>query len=100
SPAISVSQAGTLQLTFTHRYSFEQGNWDGGQVRLSLNGGAFTAVPAAAFTQNGYNGAVLPGSLSVLAGQSAYVNDSPILASQELTSICTLGSFQAGDSIR
>ena len=100
SPAISVPQTGVMVLSFTHRYSFEQGNWDGGQVRISVNGGAFTAVPAAAFTQAGYNGAVLGNSLSLLAGQPAFVLDSPSFASSKLNSICTLGSFQAGDSIR
>jgi hypothetical protein len=102
SPAILVPQAGVgvVQLTFAHRYSFEAGQWDGGQVRISVNGGAFTAVPGANFTQNGYNGAVLENSQSALAGQSAFTENSPDFANTKLTSICTLGSFQAGDSIR
>jgi len=100
SPAIFVPQAGPVQLTFVHRYSFEQGNWDGGQVRVSVNGGPFTAVPSVAFTQNGYNGTVVANSASALAGQPAYVLDSTDFAGSKLTSICTLGSFQAGDSIQ
>ncbi len=100
SPAIVVPQAGEVQLTFSHRYSFEAGQWDGGQVRISVNGGAFTAVPAANFTQNGYNGTVLPNSQSSLAGQSAFTENSPDFGNTKVTSIATLGSFKAGDSIQ
>lgn len=56
SPPIVLTTAGGVTLSFDHRYSFESGNWDGGQVLISVNGGAFTLVPGAAFTQNGYNG--------------------------------------------
>jgi hypothetical protein len=100
SPPIDVTHAGWVSLTFAHRYSFESGGWDGGQVRLSVNGGAFTAVPAGAFAQNGYNGTVPGNSVSLLQGQTAFVEDSPNFAAGPVTSACTLGTFQAGDRIR
>jgi hypothetical protein len=100
SPAINVTQAGVVQLTFAHRHSFEGGRWDGGQVRVSVNGGAFTVVPGSAFTMNGYNGTVLPTSESDLKGQAAYVEDSANFPGGPITSVATLGFYQAGDSIR
>ena len=104
SPVINVTQAGVVRLTFAHRHSFEApgtaNHWDGGQVRVSVNGGAFTAVPADAFTQNGYNGTVLANSLSDLHGQAAFVENSANFARGTITSVCTLGDYAAGDSIR
>lgn len=102
SPPVSVSQPGAVTLTFAHRWSFEQDavTWDGGQVRLSVNGGPFVAVPAAAFAQNGYNGVVAANSSSELHGQAAFVGNSPGFASGPITSVCALGSFAVGDSLR
>lgn len=39
SPVLSVG-SGPLSISFSHRYAFEGGNWDGGVVELSTNGGA------------------------------------------------------------
>lgn len=100
SPAVNVTQAGAVRLTFARRHSLEAVFWDGGQVRVSISGGAFTAVPGSAFTQNGYNGTVRANSVSELHGQSAFVENSAGFAAGPITSICTLGSFQAGDRIR
>src|SRR5262249_25897489 len=57
-------------------------------------------VPAAAFTQNGYSGMVLPNSQSDLHGQSAFVQDSPNFTNGPLTSIAILGTFHTNDTIR
>ncbi len=101
SPNIPVVSAGSVRLSFNHRYSFEGGGWDGGQVRVSVNGGAFYRVPNVSFDQNGYNGTVLAGSGSDLAGQAAFVEES---AGHDvgtmITSTADLGSFVAGDVVR
>lgn len=99
SPTIIITTAGEVTLSFDHRHSLEGGRWDGGQVRLSVNGGAYATVPGSAFLQNGYNGTVLPNSASVLAGQSAFVETSAGYASGFLTSVAELGSYNPGDSI-
>ncbi len=39
SPAMQVG-SGPLVITFQHRFAFEAGNWDGGVIELSTNGGA------------------------------------------------------------
>ena len=100
-PANAVTALGNVVLTFSHRHSFEGGNWDGGQVRVSVNGGPFVAVPSGAFLQNAYNGTVLSGSQSELANQTAFVNDSVSHGSGvKITSICDLGLYNPGDQIR
>ncbi|QDP84580.1 T9SS type A sorting domain-containing protein [Chryseobacterium sp. SNU WT5] len=50
-PAITV---GTYEMAFNHFVATEA-KWDGGNIKYSLNGGAWTLLPKSAFTQNGYN---------------------------------------------
>ncbi len=53
SPAIAIPAAATqgLRLSFDH-YVATEGTVDGGNVKISINGGAYTAVPAAAYVFN------------------------------------------------
>lgn len=100
-PAIPINQMGETRVQFTHRYSFEAGRWDGGQLQVSVNGGAFTAVPDAAFTANGYNGTVLSNSRSALKGQRAFVETSADYATPAfITSSASLGMIQSGDTVQ
>lgn len=101
SPVINVTSAGRVSLTFVHRHSFEGGAWDGGQVRVSINGGPFTMVPLSAFSANGYNGSVFGDSSSVLSGMPAFVNDSVGHgAGSYITSVAVLGDLNAGDTVQ
>jgi hypothetical protein len=100
SPTVTVTRAGGVQLAFAHRYSFEGGAWDGGNVWISINGGAYTMVPGSAFLQNGYNGTVLPNSASILKGQAAFIENSTGYGAGFLTSVANLGTFAVGDTIR
>ena len=101
SPAIPVTMSGVVQLTFSHRWSFEFDGtrWDGGQVRISVNGGPYTTVPASAFIQNGYNSSVFGTSASDLHGQPAFTETSADWANTFVTSIANLGFFNAGDTV-
>lgn len=45
---------GKYEMAFNH-YVATETSWDGGNIKYSLNGGAWTILPKAAFTQNGYN---------------------------------------------
>ncbi len=51
SPSIDLPNAAILspRLTFEHYIATEQG-WDGGNLKLSINGGPYTVIPASAFT--------------------------------------------------
>jgi hypothetical protein len=96
SPTLSVTVTGNVVLTFSHRYSFEFDGtpWDGGQVRISVNGGAFTPVPASAFRQNGYTGS------AVSLGQPSFISASPGYPGARITTIADLGKFNPGDVVR
>jgi hypothetical protein len=101
-PPLTVSVAGEVIVSFAHRYSFEHDGtaWDGGQLRVSVNGGAFTAVAGGSFSSNSYNSAVAAGSSSDLKGQAAFVGTSPGYAAGFITSVASLGTFNAGDVVR
>jgi hypothetical protein len=70
SPVLHVG-SGPLTVSFRHRFSFENGGWDGGVVELSNNGGATwsdIAVPA-------YNGFTNVGtSAPIGANRKAFIN--------------------------
>src|SRR6185503_10976444 len=84
---------------------FDGTRWDGGQLRISVNGSPFAAVPDAAFLQNGYGGnTVAANSASDLKGQPAFTANStgytPGLASGGFITSVASGTFAAGDTIR
>jgi len=65
---------GVFAVEFDH-YLATEGAWDGGNVRLSVNGGAFNLVPRTAFEHNAYNGAlrrVGSQNTNPLQGQAAW----------------------------
>lgn len=71
SPDIVVPAAdGATRLTFDHLVATEA-NFDGGNLKISIDGGAFTLVPAAAFTFNDYNVAALQPT-NPLAGEPGF----------------------------
>ena len=99
SPAITVPVSDEVTLTFTHRYSFEADRWDGGQVLISVNGGAFTPVDPANFTANGYPAGLIQGN-GVLKDLRAFHDDSPGYAAGDfITSSVILGAFTKNDTI-
>jgi len=105
SPTLTMITQTVVTVSFDHRYSFEADadtRWDGGQLRLSVNGGPYEPVPGTSFTANGYSGTV--GGVSVpndeLAGQEAFIGESTgYTAGTFMTSAATLGTFNAGDTL-
>jgi hypothetical protein len=76
SPSNTLPDAASLspRLTFEHYFATEFG-WDGGNVKISVNGGAFTVVPAAAFSFNAYNATLqtaAAGNTNPLAGEPGF----------------------------
>ena len=59
SPIITMPDVttGTFELAFNHYVATEL-NWDGGNIKYKLDTGVWTVLPLAAFTSNGYNGAI------------------------------------------
>ncbi len=72
SPTLNVG-AGPLVLSFQHRFAFENGNWDGGVIELSNDGGAtWTDIGVGA-----YNGSTNPATDAPIgANRPAFVNRS------------------------
>ncbi|MGA2866866.1 MAG: LamG-like jellyroll fold domain-containing protein [Verrucomicrobiota bacterium] len=109
SPVLTVRSSDPVVLTFGHRYSFEYDSsaaYDGGQVRLSVNGGPFATVPPESFTANGYIGPIggsIAASITGTAGWTnmAFVRESAGYGTRTLlTSVAVLGSFSPGDTIQ
>lgn len=76
SPAIVVpGPIAKLRLAFDHWHSTEEG-WDGGNLKIRVNGGSYQLVPASAFTFNGYNDTLNT------AGQG---NDNPLQGEEAFT---------------
>jgi len=76
SPAITLPGSGILspRATFEHSIASEFG-YDGGNVKISINGGAYVIVPKSAFIFNGYNTTMATaagGNTSPLAGQEGF----------------------------
>ena len=62
---------------FRHSYDFEE-NHDGGVLEISINGGPFIDIVTAGggFPLNGYNGTIMTGTFSPIAGRPAWTGNS------------------------
>jgi hypothetical protein len=100
SPAVTVDEPGEIFAVFRHRYNFENYNLahDGGQLRLSVNGGDYTTVPGSSFLAGGYNGTVQ--GENILKGQEAFIGGSVGQQSgNPVTSVVSLGVRAPGDTL-
>jgi large repetitive protein len=93
SPFFTVDGSGSFNMQFDHSWNFEfdgGGNYDGGVVELSVNGGAYTD-----FFSPGYNGTILnqgAGSPNPLRGRSGFVNNSAGTIHASMTQAIAPGS--------
>jgi hypothetical protein len=76
SPSISIpgSAKQLPRLVFDHYFATEPG-FDGGNVKISINGGAYVIIPASAYLFNAYNGTLVTaggGNTNPLEGQAAF----------------------------
>jgi hypothetical protein len=112
SPSIHLPAAATsLYMVFEHYVATERG-WDGGNLKLSVNGGEFELVPASAFAFNPYNDAIILSTTdneqnevpnpNPLAGEPAYTgaDDGSVEGSWGQTQIDLESLASPGDSIR
>lgn len=99
SPVFTVIQTGPVTMQFEHRYSFEFDGtrWDGGQVRVSINGGPYQPVPGANFTANGYDG-VITGN-NILKDQEGFNGTSAGFAPGVFITSEVGGTFSTGDHL-
>jgi len=75
SPVISIpGSASSPAIAFDH-YVAAEASWDGGNVKVSVNGGSFSLVSGSAFSFNGYNSSletVANGNDNPLAGEASF----------------------------
>lgn len=74
SPSIAFPtfSSGKYEMAFNH-YVATEAQYDGGNIKYSLNGGAWTLVPMNAFLYNGFNSALVnSGNDNPLRGQRAF----------------------------
>ena len=100
SPTINLPiTLGNPFLSFTH-YLASEPSYDGGNVKLSVNGGPFQVIPANRFTFNAYNATLETtggGNTNPLAGEPAWTG----AGGRWGTSLVDLFALvQGGDSIR
>ena len=95
----------SYRLGFTHYVASELG-FDGGNVKLSVNGGAYAIVPSTAFFFNTYNATLVTpagGNTNPLAGQPAFTgtDGGQVTGSwgQSFVDLSLLG-VKPGDTIR
>jgi Zn-dependent metalloprotease len=107
SPVIHIPNAAVLtpRLTFEHYVATEAG-WDGGNLKISINGGPYMLVPDGAYTFNAYNTTLqtaAAGNTNPLAGQRAFsgTDGGSLFGSwgQSQVNLAALG-VQPGDNIR
>lgn len=108
SPSIHIPNSKVLSphfLTFEH-YVATEARWDGGNLKISINGGPYTLVPSSAYKFNSYN-AILQasgaGNTNPLAGQPGFTgtDGGSLFGSwgQSQINLTVLG-VQPGDNIR
>ena len=105
SPEIAIP-AGTAvpRLSIDHWVATEAG-WDGGNLKISVNGGAFNLIPAAAIEISPYNAtlnSIGAGNTNPLAGEAAFTgNDGgSVEGSWGQSQINLSGIASAGDMVR
>jgi hypothetical protein len=91
-------------LTFDHYVATEFG-WDGGNVKISINGGAFTLIPTAAYVFNEPNTALAaaPGNTNPMASEDGFTGtDGGQVTGSWGTSFVDLAAagVDAGDQVR
>ena len=101
SPAIAVPAATDPWLRFDHWIATEAA-WDGGNVKISVNAGAYSVIPAAAYSFNPYNLGALNASGNPMSGEPAFSGSDggSVSGSWGQSQIDLTGIAAAGDSVR
>ncbi|WP_370288163.1 M4 family metallopeptidase [Nocardioides sp.] len=103
-PALTVPAGSLPRLSFDH-YVATEVSFDGGNVKVSVNGGAFTALPDTAWLFNAPAGqldTVAEGNTNPMAGETAFTGtDGGVPTGSWGTSVIDLGEVaKAGDTVK
>ncbi len=100
SPVIVLPAGAPPHVAFDHWVAIELG-WDGGNVKVSVNGGPWTLVPADAYSFNPYNSTLNPND-NPLTGEDAFTgsNEGSVGGSWGQSQVDLYGLALPGDSIQ
>ncbi|MCB1845389.1 MAG: M4 family metallopeptidase, partial [Halioglobus sp.] len=103
SPAISLPAGDVPRMAFDHWVATEAG-WDGGNLKISVNGGPFAIVPASSYSFNAYNTSFVSaagGNTNPLAGEAGFSgsNGGTVLGSWGQSQVNLLGLALPGDTV-
>ena len=100
SPVISLPVGEVPHVAFDHWVATEAG-WDGGNVKLSVNGSPWSVIPSAAYSFNPYNGTIIV-SDNPLGGEDGFTgsNEGVIGGSWGQSQINLYGLAFPGDDIQ
>ncbi|MDH3589732.1 MAG: M4 family metallopeptidase [Gammaproteobacteria bacterium] len=101
SPVIALpSGIATPRVAFDHSVMTEA-DYDGANLKISVNGGTWQLVPAGAFTFNAYNGSLVA-SDNPMAGEAAFhgTDEGSLVSGWGQSQISLTGIASPGDSIR
>ncbi len=95
------AEAATPRLVFDNWVATELG-YDGGNVKISVNGGPWTLVPPSAFTFNPYPAVLSTGGTSPLAGEPAFTgsDEGTVGGSWGQSQVDLSGLASQGDEIK
>jgi cysteine-rich repeat protein len=105
SPTIALPGSAVVpRIAFDHWHASEAG-WDGGNVKVSVNGGPFTLVPGSAFNFNDYNGVLNSapaGNTNPMESEEAFTgaNEGSNSGGWGQSQISLLGIATAGDDVK
>lgn len=100
SPPIVLPVGQIPHVAFDHWVATEAG-WDGGNVKVSVNGGPWTLLPGAVYSFNPYNGAINAGD-NPLASEAAFTgtNGGEVEGSWGQSQVELFGVAFPGDTVR
>jgi len=75
SPALIVDEGGLLRIDFRHTYRFENNDWDGSVIEISVDEGPW--IDAGPYLTTGYDGRIRADANNPIADRDAFVEDSP-----------------------
>ena len=103
SPVISVPNGVFPRVAFDHWVATES-NYDGGNLKVSVNGGPWILVPTDRYTFNAYNGnlAGAPGNTNPLAGEAAFhgTDGGSVGGSWGQSQVDLIGLAAGGDNVQ
>ena len=99
SPEIVLPVMQVPHLSFDH-YVASEATWDGGNLKVSVNGGPWTLVPASDYAFNPYNSGV--GGDNPMAGEAAFsgANEGELAGSWGQSQVNLFGLALPGDTIK